>query len=46
MKLPRFVEIEQKLYGKRAGDIPAAVGRACMAAKLASRLGQIGRAHV
>ena len=38
MELPRFVEIEQKLHGRRVGDIPAAVARACEEAGLRSRV--------
>jgi len=36
MEFPRFLEIEQKLYARRVGDIPTAVSRACAAAGLAA----------
>jgi hypothetical protein len=38
MELPRFVEIEQKLHGRRVGDLPAAVAKACEEAGLRSRV--------
>jgi hypothetical protein len=34
-RLPQVVEVEQQLYARRAGDIPAAVARACREAGLA-----------
>ena len=38
MEFPRFLEIEQKLYARRVGDIPTAVSRACVASGLATRV--------
>lgn len=38
MRLPRFLQIAQQLYSRRAGDLPAAVSRACAAAGLAARI--------
>jgi hypothetical protein len=38
MEFPRFLEIEQKLYSRRVGDIPAAVSRACANSGLAGRM--------
>lgn len=38
MALPRFVEVEQKLYSRRVEDVPAAVRAACQAAGLPGRI--------
>jgi uncharacterized protein (DUF362 family) len=38
MRFPRFVEVEQGLYARRADDIPAAVARACADAGLTRRV--------
>jgi hypothetical protein len=44
--LPRMIEIEQRLYSRRVGDITAAVEQACAAAGLAPRIRPGGRVGV
>jgi hypothetical protein len=46
MDFPQFVEIEQKLYARRVGDIPAAVARACAQAGLDERVARGDRVAI
>jgi hypothetical protein len=45
-RLPRFLEIEQKLYGRRVSDLPAAVRRACASAGLPAQVRPGGRVAI